>query len=63
MFKFVQKLLTRHPQKSRDILRQEVLQGYDEIGRTVAQRFVRGNVNIKAGRFLTAKDLAARKRG
>jgi hypothetical protein len=61
MFKFVRRL-AQGPPKSKERLREEVLERYDEIGRSVAKRFVRGNVNIKAGRFMTKPDLAKRKR-
>jgi hypothetical protein len=60
MLKFL-KLFSRGPPRSREDLKKEVLDRYEEIGRKTAQRFVRGNVNIKAGRFLTKRDLAARK--
>ena len=60
MFKFM-KLFAQGPPKSRESLREEVLERYEEIGRKVAQRFVRGNVNIKAGRFQTKNDLAAKR--
>jgi hypothetical protein len=49
------------PPISREKLREEVLERYVEIGRSVAKRFVRGNVNIKAGRFMTERDLKERK--
>jgi hypothetical protein len=62
VFKFVDRLITQPPLKSRDVLRQEILRRYDEIGHAVAQRYVRGNVNIKAGRFLTKEDIQARKK-
>jgi sialic acid synthase SpsE len=47
--------------KTREQLRNEVMERREEIGRSVAERFVRGNVNIKAGRFLTKNDLDARR--
>jgi hypothetical protein len=61
MFRFV-KLFSQGPPRSRETLKKEVLDRYEEIGRATAKRFVRGNVNIKAGRFLTKRDLAARKK-
>jgi len=41
-------------------IRAEVLSEHEQIGREVATRFSRGDVNIKAGRFLTRKDLTPR---
>jgi hypothetical protein len=61
MFKFVH-ALTRGPPVSRKRLREQVIERYTSFGRAVAQRFVRGNVNIKAGRFMTDRDLAKRKK-
>jgi hypothetical protein len=60
MLKFLT-LFSRGPPPSREQLKKEVLARYEELGRKAASRFVRGNVNIKAGRFLTKRDLAARK--
>jgi len=60
MFKFTQ-LFAQGPPTSRERLREEALERYEKIGRKVAQRFVRGNVNMKAGRFLTERDIADRK--
>jgi hypothetical protein len=61
MLKFVRRL-AHGPPISRERIREEVLARYVEIGRSVAKRFVRGNVNIKAGRFMTKRDLAKRKK-
>ncbi len=61
MFKFMRRF-AHAPPISRDEIRKEVLDRYVEIGRSVAKRYVRGNVNIKAGRFMTEHDLDARKK-
>ena len=50
------------PPPSKESLREEVLSRYAHIGRNVASRYVRGNVNIKAGRFMTERDLEERKK-
>ncbi len=42
----------RYPYRSSDEIREEVLRKHDLLGREVAQRFSRGNVNLKAGRFV-----------
>ena len=47
----------RHPPKTAAEIRAEVVAEHEEIGREVAARFARGNVNIKAGRFFTRRDL------
>ena len=62
MFKFLSHISQAAPPISRARIREEILERYYDIGRSVAQRFVRGNVNIKAGRFMTAHDLAQRKK-
>jgi hypothetical protein len=61
MFKFMQ-LFAQGPPISRKELRDEVLERYEAIGRKIAQRYVRGNVNIKAGRFFTKRDIEERKK-
>ena len=50
-----------HPFKTTAQIRAEVIAERDTIGHEVAQRFTRGNVNIKAGEFLTKKDLNDRR--
>jgi hypothetical protein len=50
-----------HPYKTTAQIRAEVLAEHDEIGHEMAQRFTRGNVNIKSGEFLTKKDLNDRR--
>ena len=59
---FLTKMFDRRtPLKSEEQLRNEVQAHRDALGREIAQRYVRGNVNIKAGRFLTKSDLGAKK--
>jgi hypothetical protein len=58
MFRFK---LSHGPPISRERIRAEVLERYVELGRVVARRFVRGNINIKDGRFMTDRDLEKRK--
>jgi hypothetical protein len=58
---FERALARRHPVKSKDDIRAEVDERHDAIGRSVAKRYTRGNVNIKRGAFLTREDLDARK--
>lgn len=43
----------RYPRKTSDQIREEVLSEHRMVGVDVARRFVRGNVNIKAGNFST----------
>jgi len=50
-----------HPYKTREQIESEVLAKRDQLGQEIAERFTRGNVNIKNGRFLTEDDLKARK--
>lgn len=50
----------RHPVKTRKEIQTEVEKRHEDIGRGVARRFTRGNVNIKRGAFLTERDLDAR---
>jgi hypothetical protein len=54
-------LARRHPAKSKDEIRAEIDERHDTIGRSIAKRYTRGNVNIKRGAFLTREDLDARK--
>ena len=49
--------------RSRDQIRAEILDRYESVGRMIAARFSRGNVNIAAGRFVTGRDLEMRKAG
>jgi hypothetical protein len=50
-----------HPHKTAAQIRAEVLADRDLVGHEMAARFTRGNVNIKAGEFLTKKDLNDRR--
>lgn len=52
----------RHPAKSKEEIRAEVIAHHDAIGRSIAKRYTRGNVNIKRGAYLTREDLDARKK-
>jgi hypothetical protein len=52
----------RHPIKSRDEIRTDVIAHHDAIGRAIAKRYSRGNVNIKRGAYLTRDDIDARKK-
>ena len=61
MLRFIQSWFAPGQPKTREQLRKEVMERREEIGRSVAERLVRGNVNIKAGRFLTKDDLDARR--
>lgn len=61
MLKFIRSWFAPDQHKSREQVRKEVMERHEEIGRSIAERYARGNVNIKAGRFLTEQDIAARK--
>ena len=61
MLKFIGSWFAPDQHKSREQVRKEVMERHEEIGRSVAERYARGNVNIKAGRFLTKQDIASRK--
>jgi hypothetical protein len=50
----------RHPRKTREEIQTEVEQEHRDIGRGIARRFTRGNVNIKRGAYLTKRDLEKR---
>ena len=52
----------RQPVKSKDDIRTEVIASHNAIGRSIAKRYSRGNVNIKRGAYLTREDLDARKK-
>lgn len=49
------------PHKTIEEIKAEVKSHHESIGRAIAQRFSRGNVNIKMGQFLTREDLDARR--
>jgi hypothetical protein len=51
----------RHPLKSREQIKAEIVARHEKMGHSLAQRYVRGNVNIKRGAFLTRDDLDARR--
>jgi len=55
-------LARRHPFKSREEIKAEVEAHRDAIGHEAAQRFSRGNVDIKLGEFTTREDLDHQKR-
>ena len=60
--KSIERAIAReHPYKTTAQVRAEVLAEREEIGQEMAQRFTRGNVNIKSGEFLTRKDLNDRR--
>lgn len=52
----------RHPPKSREDIKAEVVARHDAMGHELAKRYARGNVNIKRGAFLTRDDLDARRK-
>jgi hypothetical protein len=52
----------RHPVKSKDKIRTEVIAHHDAIGYSITKRYSRGNVNIKRGAYLTRDDIDARKK-
>ncbi len=54
-------LARRHPLKSYDQVKAEVDARRDALGHELAQRYSRGNVNIKMGQFTTRSDLDQRK--
>jgi hypothetical protein len=61
--KFIDDAVTRrHPAKTREEIQAEVEKRHEDIGRGIARRFTRGNVNIKRGAFLTDRDLEARRK-
>lgn len=61
--KFIDEAVARrHPAKTRKEIQAEVEKRHEEIGRGIARRFTRGNVNIKRGAFLTESDLDERRR-
>jgi hypothetical protein len=60
-FKLIERAVARRsPPKSVAEIREEVIARHDAVGRTIAQRYSRGNVNIQNGAFLTRKDLDAK---
>lgn len=60
-FKCIERAVARrHPPKTAEQVRVEVLARQDSVGHAIAQRYARGNVNIQLGAFLTKEDLAAR---
>jgi hypothetical protein len=61
LFKIIEcAVARRHSQKSRDEVKAEVMADHEEVGRVIARRYARGNVNIQNGAFLTQKDLDAK---
>jgi hypothetical protein len=61
LFKLIERAVARRRrQKSVAEVREEVIARHDAMGRAVAQRYSRGNVNIQSGAFLTRKDLDAK---
>ncbi len=63
LMKWIDRLLARrHPPKSKNEIRAEVEARRDAIGHDAAQRFSRGNVNIKLGEFTTKEDLDRQKK-
>lgn len=56
--RWIDKIIARrHPPKPIQEIEAEVDERYDRIGHAIAQRFTRGNVNIKRGEFLTKRDI------
>lgn len=58
---FIDRALERNsPRKSREEIQKQVEEEHHAIGRGIASRFSRGNVNIKRGSYLTERDLKDR---
>ena len=52
MLKFIRSWFAPDQHKSREQVRKEVMERHqEEIGHSITERYARGNVNIKAGRF------------
>jgi hypothetical protein len=61
LMQFIERAIERrNPRKTREQIQTEVEEEHRDIGRGIATRFSRGNVNIKRGAFLTQKDLEKR---
>jgi hypothetical protein len=61
LMQFIERVIERrNPRKTREQIQAEVEEEHRTIGRGIAERFTRGNVNIKRGAFLTKRDLKER---
>jgi hypothetical protein len=52
----------KHPMRTREQIRDDILARYEAIGRGIAMRMTRGNGAIIAGNFATEKDRERRRR-
>jgi len=61
LFKLIGCAVARRCQeKSFEEVKAEVVARHEAVGRNIAQRYSRGNVNLQNGAFLTRKDLDAK---
>jgi hypothetical protein len=61
MLKLLDRAIARkYPYKPEEEIRAEVESAYRDAGAHMARRYVRGNVNVQSGRYLTRADLDAR---